>query len=141
MARKRTYKILLSDDDKKLLNSTIHNKNSCKTTIRRCQILLKLDENLPRHLTQMQIAVYFGVSKATVFSILVAYVKSGITAIIRINRKLRFNARRKLDGQDGGRCGQYCLWTHSRWGSPMDSASIRKKVRLELDKSVGREAI
>ena len=26
MARKRTYKILLSDDDKKILNATIHNK-------------------------------------------------------------------------------------------------------------------
>jgi len=26
MARKRTYKILLSDDDKKTLNATIHNK-------------------------------------------------------------------------------------------------------------------
>ena len=45
MARKRTYKILLSDEDKKILNATIHNKKTCKMTIRRCQILLELDEN------------------------------------------------------------------------------------------------
>ena len=60
MARKRTYKILLSDDDKKILNATIHNKKTCKMTIRRCQILLELDENATQHLTQMQIAKTFG---------------------------------------------------------------------------------
>lgn len=46
MAKKPIYKILLSDDDKKLLNSMIQNKNSCKNTIQRCQILLKLDESV-----------------------------------------------------------------------------------------------
>ena len=30
MARKRTYKILLSDEDKKILNATIHNKKHAK---------------------------------------------------------------------------------------------------------------
>ncbi len=50
MARKRTYKILLSDEDKKVLHATIHNKKTCKMTIRRCQILLDLDEDAPQHL-------------------------------------------------------------------------------------------
>lgn len=72
MARKRTYKILLSDDDKKILNATTHNKKTCKMTIRRCQILLELDENAPQHLTQMQIAKTFGVSKSTVSNIVAA---------------------------------------------------------------------
>ena len=71
MARKRTYKILLSDEDKKILNATI-NKKTCKMTIQRCQILLELDENAPKHLTQMQIAKTFGVSKATVSNIVSA---------------------------------------------------------------------
>jgi len=39
MARKRTYKILLSDEDKKILNATIHNKKSCNMTIRRLLIV------------------------------------------------------------------------------------------------------
>ena len=44
MTKKQTNKILLSDDDKKLHNNTIHNKSSCKTIIWRYQILLELDE-------------------------------------------------------------------------------------------------
>lgn len=99
MARKRTYKILLSDKDKKILNATIHNKKTCKMTIRRCQILLELDENASQHLTQMQIANTFGVSKATVSNIVAAYVKGGIPAIIKINRNPYSNAKRKLDGR------------------------------------------
>ncbi|MCI9570003.1 MAG: MarR family transcriptional regulator [Lachnospiraceae bacterium] len=66
MGRKRTYKILLSDEDKKVLHATINNKKTYKMTVRRCQILLELDENVPGHLTQIQIAKTFGVSKSTV---------------------------------------------------------------------------
>lgn len=101
MARKRTYKILLSDEDKKILNATIHNKKTCKMTIRRCQILLELDENAPNHLTQMQIAKTFGVSKSTVSNIVSAYVDRGIPAIIKINRNPRSNAKRKIDVNNG----------------------------------------
>ena len=99
MARKRTYKILLSDEDKKILHDTIHNKKTCKMTIRRCQILLELDEKAPQHLTQMQIAKTFGVSKSTVSNIVAAYVRGGIPAIIKINRNPRQNAKRKIDGR------------------------------------------
>ena len=68
-------------------------------TIRRCQILLELDENASQHLTQMQIAKTFAVSKLTVSNIVTAYVKGGIPAIIKINRNPRSNAKRKLDGR------------------------------------------
>ena len=95
MARKRTYKVLLSDEDKKILHDTIHNKKTCKMTIRRCQILLELDEKAPQHLTQMQIAKTFGVSKSTVSNIVAAYVRGGIPAIIKINRNPRQNAKQK----------------------------------------------
>ena len=90
MARKRTYKILLSDEDKKILNATIHNKKTCKMTIQRCQILLELDENAPKHLTQMQIAKTFGVSKATVH-------KDVTQRLIQINPRLAFQTRIILD--------------------------------------------
>ena len=73
MGRKRTYKILLSDEDKKVLHATINNKKTYKMTVRRCQILLELDENVPGHLTQIQIAKTFGVSKATVSNTVSVY--------------------------------------------------------------------
>lgn len=68
-------------------------------TIRRCQILLELDENSPQDLIQMQIAKTFGVSKATISNIITAYTRGGIPAIIKINRNPRQNAKRKLDGR------------------------------------------
>ena len=141
MARKRTYKILLSDEDKKILHSTIHNKKTCKTTIRRCQILLELDENAPQHLTQMQIAKTFGVSKSTVSNVVSAYVRGGIPSIIKINRNPRSNARRKIDGRVEAEllriaCGP-APEGRARWTLRL----LEKQVRLELDEPVGREAI
>lgn len=73
MGRKRTYKILLSDEDKKVLHATINNKKTYKMIVRRCQILLELDENVPGHLTQIQIAKTFGVSKSTVSNTVSVY--------------------------------------------------------------------
>lgn len=141
MARKRTYKILLSDEDKKILHDTIHNKKTCKMTIRRCQILLALDENASQHLTKMQIANTFGVSKATVSNIVAAYVKGGIPAIIKINRNPHSNAKRKLDGRMEAEllriaCGP-APDGRARWTLRL----LEKQVRLELDEPVGRETI
>ena len=141
MARKRTYKILLSDEDKKILHDTIHNKKTCKMTIRRCQILLELDENAPQHRTQMQIAKTFGVSKSTVSNIVAAYVRGGIPAIIKINRNPRQNAKRKIDGRLEAEliriaCGP-APEGRARWTLRL----LEKQVRLELDEPIGRESI
>lgn len=141
MGRKRTYKILLSDEDKKVLHTTINNKKTCKTTIRRCQILLELDENAPRHLTQTQIAKTFGVSNSTVSNVVSAFIKGGINSIIKINRNPRQNAKRKVDGRLEAEliriaCGpapEGC----ARWTLRL----LEKQVRMELDEPVGREAI
>lgn len=110
-------------------------------TIRRCQILLELDENAPQHLTQMQITKAFGVSKSTVSNIVSAYARDGITAIIKINRNPRSNARRKIDGRMEAEllriaCGP-APEGRTRWTMRL----LEKQVRLELDEPVGREAI
>ena len=141
MGRKRTYKILLSDEDKKVLHTTINNKKTCKTTIRRCQILLELDENAPRHLTQTQIAKTFGVSNSTVSNVVSAFIKGGINSIIKINRNPRQNAKRKVDGRLEAEliriaCGP-APEGRARWTLRL----LEKQVRMELDEPVGREAI
>ena len=141
MGRKRTYKILLSDEDKKVLHTTIQNKKTCKTTIRRCQILLELDENAPGHLTQIQIAKTFGVSNSTVSNVVSAYIKGGIHSIIKINRNPRQNAKRKVDGRLEAEliriaCGP-APEGRARWTLRL----LEKQVRMELDEPVGREAI
>ena len=107
-------------------------------TIRRYKILLELDENARQHLTQMQISKTFGVSKSTVSNIVVAYVKGGIPAIIKINRNPRSNTRRKLDGRMETEllciaCGP-APDGRARWTLRL----LEKRVRLELDKPIER---
>lgn len=141
MARKRTYKILLSDEDKKILHDTIHNKKTCKMTIRRCQILLELDEKAPQHLTQMQIAKTFGVSKSTVSNIVAAYVRGGIPAIIKINRNPRQNAKRKIDGRLEAELIRIACGPAPEGRAHWTLRLLEKQVRLELDEPIGRESI
>ena len=133
MGRTRTYHIFLSDDEKKMLYNTINNKKTCKTIIRRCSILLELDENASAHLTQIQ--------KATVSNIVRAYVDGGIQAITSIKRNPKSNVRRKADGRAEAEivriaCGPApegrCRWT---------LRLLEKQVRLEFDEPIGRETI
>lgn len=141
MGRTKIYRILLSDEEKKLLQSTINNKKSCKTIIRRCSILLDLDENAKTHLTQMQIAHSYGVSKATVSNIVLAYIKDGVSGITTIKRNPNSNAKRKADGRFEAEliriaCGSApegrCNWT---------LRLLENQVKLELSEPISRETI
>jgi len=141
MGRKRTYKILLSDEDKQILKTAIQNKKTCKTTIRRCQILLELDENAPQHLTHAQIAKSYGVSKTTVSNVVSVYTAGGIKAVTKINRNPNSNARRKVDGRVEAEliriaCGP-APEGRARWTLRL----LEKQVRLELDEPVGKDAV
>lgn len=110
-------------------------------TIRRCQILLELDENAPNHLTQMQIAKTFGVSKSTVSNIVSAYVDRGIPAIIKINRNPRSNAKRKIDDRLEAELIRIACSPapegHARWTLRL----LEKQIRLELDETISHESI
>ena len=141
MGRKRTCKILLSDGDKKILNAKIQNKKTCKTTIRRCSILLDLDENAPQQLTHAQIAKSYGVSKATVSNVVSACASGGIGAVTKINRNPNSNARRKVDGRMEAEliriaCGP-APEGRARWTLRL----LAKQVSLEFDEPVGKDAV
>ena len=85
MARPKTYIIKLSDDERAALQKTIRNKKTCKTVLKRCQILLELDEEQGTGLTHSQIARSYAVCPATITNIVQSYVKNGITNIVRYN--------------------------------------------------------
>ena len=93
------------------------------------------------HLTQIQIAKSYGVSKATVSNAVKAYVDGGIQAITSIKRNPKSNVRRKADGRAEAEivriaCGPApegrCRWT---------LRLLEKQVRLEFDEPIGRETI
>ena len=85
MARPKTYIIKLNDDERAILQKTIRNKKTCKTVLKRCQILLELDEEQGTGLTHAQLAHSYAVCPATITNLVQSYVKNGITDIIRYN--------------------------------------------------------
>ena len=142
MARPKTYIIKLSDDERAELLKTIHNKKTSRTILKRCQILLELDEVHGTGLTHAQIAHSYAVCPATITNIVQSYVTNGITNIVRYNISPNSGAaRRKLDGRTEARIIQMACGPvpegHSRWTLRL----LEEKARVELDVSVGKDAI
>lgn len=142
MARPKTYIIKLSDDERATLQKTIRNKKTCKTVLKRCQILLELDEGQGASLTHAQLAHSYAVCPATITNIIQSYVKNGIKDIIRYNISPNSSAAlRKMDGRAEAHIIQMACNPapkgHSRWTLRL----LEEKARIELDIPVGREAI
>jgi len=142
MARPKTYIIKLSDDERATLQKTIRNKKTCKTVLKRCQILLELDEEQGTGLTHAQLAHSYAVCPATITNIVQSYVRNGIKDIIRYNISPNSSAAlRKVDGSTEARIIQMACSPasegHSRWTLQL----LEEKSRIELDVPVGREAI
>lgn len=142
MARPKTYIIKLSNDERATLQKTIRNKKTCKTVLKRCQILLELDEEQGTGLTHAQLAHSYAVCPATITNIIQSYVKNGIKDIIRYNISPNSSAAlRKVDGRAEAHIIQMACSPapegHSRWTIRL----LEEKARIELDVPVGREAI
>ena len=142
MARPKTYIIKLNDDERAILQKTVRNKKTCKTVLKRCQILLELDEEQGTGLTHAQLAHSYAVCPATITNLVQSYVKNGITDIVRYNISPNSSAAlRKVDGRAEARNIQMARSPapegHSRWTLRL----LEEKARIELDIPVGREAI
>lgn len=142
MARPKIYIIKLNDDERAALQKTIRNKKTCKTVLKRCQILLELDEEQGTGLTHAQLAHSYAVCPATITNIVRSYVKNGIKDIIRYNISPNSSAAlRKMDGRAEAHIIQMACGPapegHSRWTLRL----LEEKARIELDIPVGREAI
>ncbi len=142
MARPKTYIIKLSNDERATLQKTIHNKKTCKTVLKRCQILLELDEEQGSGLTHAQLAHSYAVCPSTITNIIQSYVKNGIKDIIRYNISPNSSAAlRKVDGRAEAHIIQMACSPapegHSRWTIRL----LEEKARIELDIPVGRETI
>ena len=142
MARLKTYIIKLSDDERAALKRTIRNKKTCKTVLKRCQILLELDEEQGTGLTHAQIAHSYAVCPATITNVVRSYVRNGITDIVRYHISPNSSAAiRKMDGRTEARIIQMACGPvpegHSRWTLRL----LEEKARVELDVPVGRETI
>ena len=142
MARPKTYIIKLSDEERATLRETVCNKKTCKTVLKRCQILLELDEEQGTGLTHAQLAHSYAVCPATITNIVQSYVKNGIKDIIRYNISPNSSAvLQKVDRRAEARIIQIACGPvpegHSRWTLQL----LKEKCRIELDVPVGKETI
>lgn len=115
---------------------------TCRTVLKRCQILLELDEEQGTGLTHAQLAHSYAVCPATITNFIQSYVKNGIKGIVRYNISPNSSAAlRKVDGRAEAHIIQMACSPapegHSRWTIRL----LEEKARIELDIPVGREAI
>lgn len=121
---------------------SITKKKTSKTILKRCQILLELDEEQGTGLTHAQIAHSYAVCPATITNIVQSYVKNGITDIVHYKISPNSSAAlRKMDGRTEARIIQMACGSvpegHSRWTLRL----LEEKAHVELDIPVGRETI
>lgn len=142
MASPKTYIIELTDDERATLYKIISDKKNCRTVLKRCQILLELDEVHGTGLTHSPLAHSYAVCPATITNVIQSYVKNGIKDIIRYN--ISPNSSAALRMMDG--CTEACIiWMasgpapegHSRWTIRL----LEEKARIEFDVPVKRETI
>lgn len=137
MARPKTYIIKLTDDERAALQKIIRNKKTCKTVLKRCQILLELDEEYGNGLTHAQLAHSYAVCPATITNIVQSYVRNGIKDIIRYNISPNSSAAlRKVDGRTEAHIFQIAWGPapegHSHWTLRL----LEEKTCIGLDTPV-----
>lgn len=100
MARPKKYSISLTDEQLKELKSIIRKKQTSKTVLSRCQIIIDLDEAHGKTFTHEQSTKSNGVCMATITNTVKLYHNEGIKGIITLKRNVNSdNARRKLEGR------------------------------------------
>lgn len=142
MARPKVYTIQLTDDECSKLDKTIKDKSTCKTVLKRCQILRELDLKHGSGLTHAQIAHTYAVCPGTVTNLIKDYVNKGIDYITRYNISPNSaDALRKADGRTEAKLIQLACAPapdgHSRWTVRL----LEDKARIELETPISRETI
>ena len=142
MARPKVYHIKLTDEERSKLDKVIRNKATCKTVLKRCQILRDLDEENGTGMTHSQIAHTYAVCPATVTNIVKAYVDKGLDSIILYNISPNSAAAlRKVDGRAEAKLIQIACSPvpdgHSRWTLKL----LEEKSRVELETPLSKETI
>jgi len=142
MARPKTYHISLTDDDLKVLKSIIRKKQTSKTVVSRCQIIIDLDEAHGNVLSHERSAKSNGVCMATVTNTVKLYHNEGIEGIVSLKRNVNSdNAMRKLDGRAEARLIEIACSPapegHSRWTLRL----LEEQAKIILDTPVGKNAI
>ena len=135
--RPRKYIVKLTDDEVKYLKSMMRQKKTSATQIRRCRIMLDMDENHDKVFTEQQVADRLSISRTTITNVLRTYAEQGLKAAIKYKRNPNSdNARRKVDGRVEAKIIQVACGPapegHARWTLRLLESTL-KGMCVELD--------
>ena len=142
MAETKRYKVVLTEEDKKEINRKLRSKSTPETIIRRCRILLDLDEGNGKKFSREQCAKRNGVCITTVVHTAAKFSEHGIKEALSSKRSINSdNARRKLDGRAEARIIEIATSPapngHSRWTLRL----LEKECKVALETPVSKSTI
>ena len=142
MARPKKYHINLTDQERQKLDKAIKNKSTCKTVLKRCQILRDLDGGKGTGLTHKQIAHTYAICQATISNIIKLYIDKGIDSIVRYNISPNSAAAlRKVDGRMEAHLIQIACSPAPEGRSAWTLRLLAEKARVELETPISHETI
>ena len=142
MGRPQKYKVELSDEQIVELKSIIRAKKTSKMMIKRCQILLDMDENHGQIYTREQCAKSNGVCKTTVTNTVSKFTKGGIEEALSYKRSVNSdNARRKVDGRAEARIIELATSTAPQGRARWTLRLLEEKSRVVLETPVSKDTI
>lgn len=142
MTGTKKYKVVLTDEDIEEINRKLRNKSTPKTIIRRCRILLDLDETHGKIYSREQCAKRNGVCVSTVVHNASKFSEHGLKEALSRKRSVNSdNSRRKLDGRAEAKIIEIATGSapegHARWTLRL----LEKECRIVLETPVGKSTI
>ena len=142
MAEAKRYKVVLTEEDKKEINRKLRSKSTPQTIIRRCRILLDLDEADGNEISREQCAKRNGVCITTVVHTAAKFSEHGIKEALSSKRSVNSdNSRRKLDGRAEAKIIEIATNPapegHARWTLRL----LEKECKVVLETPVGKSTI
>ena len=142
MAETKRYKVELTEEDKKEIKRKLRNKSTPKTIIRRCRILVDLDEANGKNYSREQCANRNGVCVLTVIQTAAKFSRGGLKEALSSKRSANSdNARRKLDGRAEAKIIEIATGPapegHARWTLRL----LEKECKVVLETPVSKSTI
>lgn len=136
------YNVKLTDEEVKEIKGKIRNKKTSKMILRRCQILLDMDENHGKVISRCQCAKTNGVCQATVENTLKKYANGGVEEALSYKRSVNSNnAKRKMDGRAEAKILELSTSPapdgHARWTLRL----LEEKSKVILEIPVSKDTI
>ena len=142
MTETKRYKVVLTEEDKNEIHRKLRSKGTPKTIIRRCQILLDLDEANGNEFSREQCAKRNGVCITTVVHTAAKFSEHGIKEALSSKRSINSdNSRRKLDGRAEAQIIEIATSPapdgHARWTLRL----LEKECKVALETPVSKSTI